>query len=266
MPSGSRSSRPMKRPGSELNKPFVRTLNSPGRHSRVPVLSGRRPDPHRGTVRRDGRAGFAEPPQDFRSAVRRARGTRKRARARSSRRSPGGRFAVLCGLPGSRHADGVLPGGAERGGGTFDAGIEARAAAHSRRPGIHLSRRARVGQPGRRANPIASATSSWRRVCRSSCGAASRRRTADRGRAGQAPRIPRVLEQQVQRMIADPKSQALVENFTGQWLNVRGMAGEGAGDEHVPGLRRARCGRRSVARSSCSSTASSARTAACSIC
>jgi mono/diheme cytochrome c family protein len=35
---------------------------------------------------------------------------------------------------------------------------------------------------------------------------------------------PAVLEQQVRRMIADPRSAALVENFTGQWLNVRGMA------------------------------------------
>jgi hypothetical protein len=35
---------------------------------------------------------------------------------------------------------------------------------------------------------------------------------------------PVVLEQQIRRMIADPKSEALVENFTGQWLNVRGMA------------------------------------------
>ena len=34
---------------------------------------------------------------------------------------------------------------------------------------------------------------------------------------------PVVLEQQVRRMLADPKSQSLVENFTGQWLNVRGM-------------------------------------------
>jgi len=33
-----------------------------------------------------------------------------------------------------------------------------------------------------------------------------------------------VLRQQVQRMIADPRSIAFVENFTGQWLNVRGMA------------------------------------------
>ena len=33
-----------------------------------------------------------------------------------------------------------------------------------------------------------------------------------------------VLREQVQRMIADPRSSAFVENFTGQWLNVRGMA------------------------------------------
>ena len=34
----------------------------------------------------------------------------------------------------------------------------------------------------------------------------------------------KVLEKQVARMIADPRSQAFIENFTGQWLNVRGMA------------------------------------------
>jgi hypothetical protein len=34
---------------------------------------------------------------------------------------------------------------------------------------------------------------------------------------------PKVLEQQVERMIADERSSAFVENFTGQWLNVRGM-------------------------------------------
>ena len=36
-------------------------------------------------------------------------------------------------------------------------------------------------------------------------------------------RDAKVLEQQVERMIADPRSEAFVENFTGQWLNVRGM-------------------------------------------
>ncbi len=34
---------------------------------------------------------------------------------------------------------------------------------------------------------------------------------------------PAVLEKQVHRMLADPKSQALIANFTGQWLNVRGL-------------------------------------------
>ena len=34
---------------------------------------------------------------------------------------------------------------------------------------------------------------------------------------------PDVLEQQVERMIADARSDAFIENFTGQWLNVRGM-------------------------------------------
>ena len=36
-------------------------------------------------------------------------------------------------------------------------------------------------------------------------------------------RDPAVLEKQVRRMLADPKSQALIANFTGQWLNVRSL-------------------------------------------
>jgi hypothetical protein len=34
-------------------------------------------------------------------------------------------------------------------------------------------------------------------------------------------REPRVLEQQVRRMLADPRSQAFVDNFAGQWLRLR---------------------------------------------
>ena len=34
---------------------------------------------------------------------------------------------------------------------------------------------------------------------------------------------PAVLERQVRRMLADPKSEALVTNFTGQWLGVRSL-------------------------------------------
>jgi mono/diheme cytochrome c family protein len=36
-------------------------------------------------------------------------------------------------------------------------------------------------------------------------------------------RDPKVLEQQVARMLADPKSADLITNFTGQWLSVRGL-------------------------------------------
>ncbi len=36
---------------------------------------------------------------------------------------------------------------------------------------------------------------------------------------------PAVLEGQVKRMLADPRSQALVKNFTGQWLFLRNIAG-----------------------------------------
>jgi mono/diheme cytochrome c family protein len=34
---------------------------------------------------------------------------------------------------------------------------------------------------------------------------------------------PVIFEKQVRRMLADPKSEALITNFTGQWLNVRSM-------------------------------------------
>ena len=36
-------------------------------------------------------------------------------------------------------------------------------------------------------------------------------------------RDPAALERQVRRMLADPRSEALVTNFTGQWLNLRGL-------------------------------------------
>ena len=34
-----------------------------------------------------------------------------------------------------------------------------------------------------------------------------------------------VLDQQVKRMLADARSEALVENFAGQWLHIRNAAG-----------------------------------------
>src|SRR5262249_15600262 len=39
---------------------------------------------------------------------------------------------------------------------------------------------------------------------------------------------PAVLEREVKRMLADPRSEALTANFAGQWLNLRAL------DGHVP--------------------------------
>src|SRR4029453_1922526 len=41
----------------------------------------------------------------------------------------------------------------------------------------------------------------------------------------QALGSPIVLDQQVRRMLADPRSQALVSNFAGQWLQTRNVSG-----------------------------------------
>jgi hypothetical protein len=40
-------------------------------------------------------------------------------------------------------------------------------------------------------------------------------------------RDPVVLERQVRRMLKDPRAEALVENFAGQWLNLRGLQSSG---------------------------------------
>ena len=38
---------------------------------------------------------------------------------------------------------------------------------------------------------------------------------------------PAVLEQQVKRMLKDPRAEALAVNFAGQWLNLRGLGSSG---------------------------------------
>ena len=78
------------------------------------------------------------------------------------------------------------------------------------------------------ARHIGQPTSTWRRGCRISCGAAVPTPTllkiASEGRLND----PVVLEQQVRRMLKDPRAEALTTNFAGQWLNLRGL------DAHAP--------------------------------
>jgi mono/diheme cytochrome c family protein len=47
-------------------------------------------------------------------------------------------------------------------------------------------------------------------------------------------REPAVLRKQVRRMLADPRSRALVENFAGQWLYLRNLAVKGGAVEQFP--------------------------------
>ena len=90
----------------------------------------------------------------------------------------------------------------------------------------------------------------------------SRRRAARRWPTQGKLKEPAVLERQVRRMLADPRSEALTKNFAGQWLQLRNMANVAAGRSVFADLRRDAAAGDVGARPSCSSTASCARTAA----
>jgi hypothetical protein len=47
-------------------------------------------------------------------------------------------------------------------------------------------------------------------------------------------RTPAVLEQQVRRMLADPRSQSLIDNFLGQWLHLRNLKGKQPNSHEFP--------------------------------
>ena len=119
---------------------------------------------------------------------------------------------------------------------------------------------------GAGAPPTGSATSSSPRACRSSSGAAfpttSCSTLAEQGTAED----PAVLEQQVRRMLADPRATALVSNFAGQWLLPAQHAQRRARSrQRFPSsttTSATRCSRKP----SCSSRASCARIAASSSC
>ena len=46
--------------------------------------------------------------------------------------------------------------------------------------------------------------------------------------------VPAVLEAQVRRMLADPKADALVENFAGQWLHIRNLQNVAPNTDEFP--------------------------------
>ena len=60
------------------------------------------------------------------------------------------------------------------------------------------------------------------------------RRAARRWRAQGRLHEPATLEQQVRRMLADPKAQALVDNFVGQWLQLRNLRNKQPNSHEFP--------------------------------
>ena len=81
------------------------------------------------------------------------------------------------------------------------------ARAHADRPRVPVPRRARSARRDARRRATASATSSSRRGCRSSSGAASPTTSCSTWRRRDQLQEPAVLEQQVRRMLADPRSE-----------------------------------------------------------
>ena len=101
------------------------------------------------------------------------------------------------------------------------AGGAGAAAGRAAVPVSHRGGASEAWPPGR---PIASATSSSPRACRSSCGAAFRTRSCStwRRRAGCA--IRRRCSSRSSGWWRTPKADAFVENFAGQWLYLRELA------------------------------------------
>ena len=111
--------------------------------------------------------------------------------------------------------------------------------ADSRRPRLPLPAvSAAPAKAPARARPIASATSSWRRGCRSSSGAASPTTSCSTWRRAGGSRDPGVLEQQVRRMLADDRARGARHELRRAVAVAAQHADARARPEHVPGLRR----------------------------
>ena len=110
---------------------------------------------------------------------------------------------------------------AERGEGGFEAGIQQALERILVSPQFLFRIERAARRRSRRAPCIESAISSWPRGCRFSCGAASPTMSCSTLAARGKLRDRTVLEQQVRRMLRDPRSEALATNFAAQWLYLR---------------------------------------------
>ena len=269
---------PVKAGSHEVGVSFVRRLWEPEgvlqppqtrlrpHDQRVCTTAIRRSRSCRSAARTDARAGrLAEPPQESSSAApagpAACRGSRaprrfcRRWRARAYRR-PGHRRATS-----RRCSPSTRRGRAERAAST-PASSAASSASWPPRASCSASSATRAAD-GRRAPPyrlsdleLASRLSFflWSSIPDDEL--------LRRGGARERCSDPAVLEQQVRRMLRDPRSQALVDNFAGQWLELAQARGRRARPGCCSRVRREPARGDSSRRPGCSSAASCARTAA----
>ena len=95
-------------------------------------------------------------------------------------------------------------------------------------PVLPLPQRTRSGRAAAGRAPTRSAISSWRRSCRSSSGTRSRTMNCCSSAIDGKLKDPAVLDRQVKRLLADPRSETLAANFVHQWLDMKRL------DEIVP--------------------------------
>ena len=81
-----------------------------------------------------------------------------------------------------------------------------------------------------------SAITSSRRACRISCGRACPTPSCGGSRIAASCGGPAVLEREVRRMLQDEKARTLVEEFGGQWLQVRALESVAPDKERFPGF------------------------------
>ncbi|HEX4997142.1 MAG TPA: DUF1592 domain-containing protein, partial [Terriglobia bacterium] len=206
-------------PGNEINKPFVRTMNSPGQ------ISGYLFYPHVGQIQIEG-------PYDVKGATESS--SRRKifvCKPSSIANEPACAREIVSTL--ARHAfrRPVKPEDVAtlmqfyevgRSEGAFDSGIEAALQRILADPqfiyrGEVESAGAAPGKPYRLNDVELASRLSF--FLWSSIPDEELLSAAEQGKLSD----PSVLDAQTRRMLADPKSEALIANFTGQWLNVRKM-------------------------------------------
>ena len=121
----------------------------------------------------------------------------------------------------SRRPDGVLHAGRE--GRRVRGGRSHRRSRRSSRARTSCSGSSRCRRTSRRGRTTRSATSTSRRGCRSSSGAASRMTSCSSSPQQKKLSEPKTLDREVQRMLADPKSEALATRFAAQWLRLQDL-------------------------------------------